>query len=101
MHSPPIHAHLQVFGQPSRLQMKPVFIGSQLPPLHFLVMKFELHLCSREDVDFGFEVLHIKSPAPKEATPDTSHHMHDRARDQHLGRGCPDFPEQSNLLSCS
>lgn len=61
-------AHLQVLGQSPWLQMEPVFIGSQLPPLHFLVMKFKLHLRSREDVYFGLEVFHVKSPAPKGLT---------------------------------
>ena len=70
------HAHLQVLGQSSRLQVDPVLIGPQVPPLHFLVMKFKLHLGSRGDVHFGFEVLHIESSAPKGvSTPThTRHH---------------------------
>lgn len=59
------HTHLQVLGQPSRLQVNPVLIGSQLPPLHFLIMKLELHLCSRRDVHLGLEALHVKGLAPK------------------------------------
>lgn len=62
-------AHLQVLGQSSWLQVEPVLIGPQLPPLHFLVMKFKLHLGSGGDVHFGFEVLHIEGSAPTGASP--------------------------------
>ena len=64
-------AHLQVLGQSSWLQVESVLVGPQLPPLHFLIMKFKLHLCSRGDAHFGFEVLHIESSAPKDASPPT------------------------------
>lgn len=92
LRTPQVHAYLQVFGQPSRLQVKPVFVGSQVPPLHFLVMKLKLHLCSREDVYLGFEVLHVKSPAPKGVSPSVSHHTHNPGQD-------PESTQRASRLS--
>lgn len=93
-----VPAHLQVSGQSPRLQMEPVFVGSQPPPLHFLVVKFKLHLRSRGDVYFGFEVFHIQSPAPRGLTPQhesararrrTRHHIHAEGTQAFVGhRGC-------------
>lgn len=81
--------------------MNLVLIGPQLPPLHFLVMKFKLHLCSRGNVYFGVKVLHIQISAPRCGRPQHKQHIHMKGlQGTKLRQSSHLYPGWSHLLSC-
>lgn len=73
-------AYLEVWHQPTRLQVQRVLVEAQPPVHHLLVVELKLNVAARRNMDLGLEGLHVLSVGPARR----KRARRDRERERHI-----------------